>query len=63
MEQKPAAPRFLRVSELGKELNLTRSVAYRFAQTLPHIKLNRTVLIDRVDLERALTQLKRGESK
>jgi len=63
MEQTPAAPRFLRVSELAKELNLTRSVAYRFAQTLPHIKLNRTVLIDRVDLERALTQLKRGESK
>lgn len=57
MEQTPA--RFLRVSDLARELSLTRSAAYRLAQSLPHLKLNRTVLIERADLELALAAMKR----
>ena len=66
MEQAPeqkAAPRMLRVSDLAHELNLTRSAAYRLAQSLPHIKLNRTVLIERADLELALAAMKREATR
>jgi predicted transcriptional regulator len=53
----------LRVSDLAHELNLTRSAAYRLAQSLPHIKLNRTVLIERSDLEAALAAMKREATR
>lgn len=61
-EQK-AAPRMLRVSDLARELNLTRSAAYRLAQSLPHLKLNRTVLVERADLELALAAMKREATR
>jgi predicted transcriptional regulator len=66
MEQAPtvkAPPRMLRVSDLAHELNLTRSAAYRLAQSLTHIKLNRTVLIERSDLEAALAAMKREATR
>ena len=53
------APRFVRVGELARELNLTRSVAYRFAQSIPHVKVKRTVLVERTALERVITEMKR----
>ena len=66
MEQEPqpkAPPRMLRVSDLAHELNLTRSAAYRLAQSLPHLKLNRTVLVERADLELALAAMKREATR
>ena len=66
MEQAPeqkAEPRMLRVSDLAHELNLTRSAAYRLAQSLPHLKLNRTVLVERADLELALAAMKREATR
>ena len=51
------APRFVRVGELERELNLTRSVAYRFAQSIPHVKVNRTVLVEKVAEQNALSPL------
>ena len=59
MGQTTQAPRFVRVGELAQELNLTRSVAYRFAQSIPHVKMNRTLLVERVDLEQAIAEMKR----
>ncbi len=61
MEQAP--PRMLRVSDLAHELNLTRSAASRLAQSLPHLKVNRTVLVERSDLEAALAALKREATR
>jgi predicted transcriptional regulator len=66
MEQAPtvkAPPRMLRVSDLAQELNLTRSAAYRLAQSLPHLKVNRTVLVERSDLEAALAAMKREATR
>ena len=66
MEQEPlpkAPPRMLRVSDLAHELNLTRSAAYRLAQSLPHLKVNRTVLVERADLELALAAMKREATR
>jgi DNA-binding IclR family transcriptional regulator len=53
----------LRVSDLAHELNLTRSAAYRLAQSLPHLKVNRTVLVERSDLELALAAMKREATR
>lgn len=62
-QEQKAAPRMLRVSDLAHELSLTRSAAYRFAQSLKHIKLNRTVLVERADLELALAAMKREATR
>lgn len=58
MDETHTATRFLRVEEIARELNLSRSAAYRLAERLPHLRLGGAVRVERADLEAYLAATK-----
>jgi len=58
VEETHTASRFLRVADIARELNLSRSAAYRLAERLPHLRLGGAVRVERADLEAHLATAK-----